>query len=88
MENETNGKRHVCLLKKENGNGKLLLFSANRDGKQKIVFLGRQSINGKWCLLYQQTCPSMVCYDFALSYNVLTQWRNIIAFISIDGHVC
>jgi hypothetical protein len=74
------------------------LFSANRDGKQKIVFLGQQSINGKWCLLYQQTCPSvvkpycviakMLCYDFALSYNVLTLWRNIIALISIDGHVC
>ncbi len=44
------------------GNGKLPLFSANR--KWKLVFLGRQTINGNQHLLFQQTCPSMLVIVF------------------------
>jgi hypothetical protein len=45
-----NGKQRrqtsVCLLQTENRDGKLpRLFSANRNGKRKFVFLGWQTIN-------------------------------------------
>ncbi len=50
----------VCLLQTDNRNSKLpRLFAANRNGKRKFVFIARQTINGKWRLLFQQTCPSM-----------------------------
>jgi hypothetical protein len=41
----------------ENGNGKLPFVCLKR--KRKLVFLGRQMINGNRRVLFQQTCPSM-----------------------------
>ncbi len=38
----------------------LRLFAANKDGKQKFVFLGQQNINGNRQLLIQQMCSSMI----------------------------
>jgi hypothetical protein len=34
-------------------------LAANGKGKQKFVFIGRQTINSNEQLLFQQTCPSM-----------------------------
>jgi hypothetical protein len=36
------------------------LLAANEQGKWKFGFLGLQTINSKRCLLFQQTCPSML----------------------------
>jgi hypothetical protein len=38
------------------------LFAANRNGKQKFVFLGRQTKSGNRRVLFQQTYPSMHTY--------------------------
>jgi hypothetical protein len=37
----------------------IFLFAANGNVKPKLIFLGRQMINGSRRLLFQQTCPSM-----------------------------
>jgi hypothetical protein len=53
-------------------------FAANGNGKRTFVFLGRQTINGKQHLLFQQKCPSMHMVNV---YN--TYWHLI---INIDLH--
>ncbi len=50
----------VCLLKIENGSGKLLFLCRKQKRKKKVVFLSRQMINGDRRLLFQRTCPSML----------------------------
>jgi hypothetical protein len=61
-ENVTSGKRQLpfvfCKRKTETAN--LRFVAANVNGKQKFVFLGRQTINGNRRLLFQITCPSML----------------------------
>jgi hypothetical protein len=59
--NGTNGKWQfpfVCSKHKAE-KAKFCLFTANGNGKQKFVFLGRQTINDNRQLLFQQTCQSM-----------------------------
>jgi hypothetical protein len=41
--------------------------AANGNGKQKFVFLDRQTINCNRLLLFQQTCPSMLCTNFSVA---------------------
>ncbi len=59
MEIGTNGKQQLLFVccKRKNGNGKLPFVFCKR--KTEVCFLGRQTINGNWCLLYQQMCPYM-----------------------------
>ncbi len=55
-----NGNIHL-FAEMENGNGKFHLGAANRDGQQKMVFLGRQMRNGNRQLLFHQMYPFTVC---------------------------
>jgi hypothetical protein len=60
-ENGTNGKWQLmfvcCIFKMKTANFRL--FAANRNRKEKIFVLGRQTIISNGQLLVQQTCPSM-----------------------------
>ncbi len=60
---------YIYIKKMETANFRL--FGAGGNGKRKFVFLGRQTINGKRCLLYQQTCLSMSkkCYVYTYTYT-------------------
>jgi hypothetical protein len=58
MENGKGQFPFVCCKKKETANFRL--FAANRNGKRKFAFLGRQTINVNQLLLFQYTCPSTV----------------------------
>ncbi len=53
---------NFCLFA-EKGNCKWktsVCFLQTETESRSLFFLGRQSINGKWRLLYQQTCPSIL----------------------------
>ncbi len=63
----------------------LRLFSAN--GKWKFVFLGRQTINGNRCFLFQQTCPSMLVTTNVTSNVVETILQYILSVVGIACHV-
>ncbi len=45
------------------------LFTANRNGKRKFLFLGWETINGNQRLLFQQKCPSMVITFSIISFS-------------------
>jgi hypothetical protein len=56
---------------KHTKNENFLLFPTN--GKRKFVFLGQQTLNGNWQLLFQQTCPTIIVCVYIVS---LTQWLS------------
>ncbi len=70
-ENGTNGKWQLmfvcCILKMKTANFRL--SAANRNRKEMIVVLGRQTIISNGRLLFQQTCPSMAEHAHL--------WRNM-----------
>ncbi len=61
------------FMQTENRNSKLLFIGCRQNGKQTFVFLVRQTINSKWCLLFQQTCPSIL-KSIAVYKYICPQW--------------
>ncbi len=51
---------YICTYIQKTETVNFRLFVANGNGKQKFVFLGRQTINSNRRLLFQQTCLSIV----------------------------
>ncbi len=65
------------------------LFSANRIGKQKFVFPGRQTINGQRHLLYSQKCPSTSkkCYVYTYTHIYIYIYMSIYIYEYIHIHI-
>ncbi len=79
----------ICLLKTENGNGKLPFFAGNTNGKRKFVFLGHQTINGN----RQQTVNGNRRLSFSKRAHLLWQDTRVdmnyceIQFLAIVNRV-
>ncbi len=73
-ENKTKGKWQFLFVccKWETETVNSYLFAANRNGKQKFVFLGWQTVNGNWRLLFQQMYryPSIVLCTYLHTYTL------------------
>ncbi len=74
--NGTNSKRQLWYIfwKWNTGATYFCLFAPNENVKRKFVFLGRQTINSDWRLLFQQTCPSM---SMALNSSVCSLKKTL-----------
>ncbi len=74
MENGTKGKQQLSFVccKNNTETTNFLLFASNGNGKRKfLVFFHRQTINGDWQLLFQQTCPSMLIFKRLFPYFLM-----------------
>ncbi len=80
--NRTNGKQQFPLVccKQEKETANFRLFAANGNGK--LVFLGRQTINGNRRLLFRQMCPSTSMYEYILYiYCSAVNLSNVLIFL-------
>jgi hypothetical protein len=67
------------------------LFVANENRKLQSVFIGRQTINSNWRLLFQQTCPSMLTsnvYDISMYVDHKSVCHSCNPFSFVFNHRC